>query len=167
MRPSLLLAAAALLTSACGGVTSPIGPTALDLGRPVAITVEAEAGSGTGVVHNRSNASGGRTVHLAPGERRQWRIPVTTDRTAYSVSITYSNGRWGDREVVTLLIDEAVANAFEVRDAVDDDQGGWNYFMTDRAATVTLDRSARTITVVSDGGDGCLEIDKVTLVPLE
>jgi hypothetical protein len=127
------------------------------------ITLEAEAAAGTGVVMTRSNASGGRTVHLAPGERRAWSIPDPSVVGGYAISITYSNGRWGAREIMTMLVDASTAGVWEARETGEDDEGGWNRFVTDPVANVRFDRVTHVLTVVSEGGDGCIEIDKVTL----
>ena len=42
---------------------------------------------------------------------------------------------------------------------------GWNLFVTDPAGTSTLGPGNHTLTLDVTGGDGCVEIDVVTLKP--
>jgi hypothetical protein len=165
MKAAAAACGAALMLTACGGAVSPVRPSGLELAPATTLLLEAEAGGGDGVLRFRSNASGGRTVHLAPGERRVWNVPVAAAAQSYTIAVTYSNAHWGDREVVTLLVNGTATTTFEVGETGVDDDGGWNAFVTDPAGNATLGPATHTIAIVSNGGDGCVEIDRIVLVP--
>lgn len=153
--------------AACSDHPLPTQPTAMALPPATALTIplEAEAGSGDGQTRERSRASGGRTVHLGPGERRLWTFALKAAPTAYAVSVTYSNGREGENEVIRVTVDGAVVGTFRNRDSGDAIEG-WNLFVTDAAGMSTLDPTSHTVTLEVQGGDGCVEIDRVTLSPV-
>ena len=150
-----------LLTVACDS-GSPVEPAPPGPATP--LTLEAEAATGGGFLLQRSQASGGQTVHLAPGEARRWTIPVDAADADYLVSVTYSNSRWGEREVLTMVVDEFILGSRQVRDSGEGEEG-WNIFVSDPAGGSRFSRGSHTIVLSSSGGDGCVEIDKVTLTP--
>lgn len=133
---------------------------------PLAIVValEGEAGSGDGQVRERSRASGGQTVHLGPGERRLWSFIVRPVQAEYSLAVTYSNGKEGPNEMIHVAVDDRPVASFQNRDSGDSVEG-WNLFVTDPAGTSTLGPGNHTLTLDVTGGDGCVEIDVVTLKP--
>ena len=96
--------------------------------------LEAEAGQGEGVVRSRSRASGGLTVHLAPGEYRVWTFDVRAAEVRFAVSIAYSNGKEGENEVLSIAIDGRALSSFQNRDSGDAVEG-WNEFVTDPAGS--------------------------------
>ena len=128
------------------------------------IALEGEAGSGDGVVRARSRASGGQTVHIAPGERRVWTFRLRASTTPYSLGVTYSNGQEGPNETIHVTLDGVAIASFQNRDSGDSVEG-WNLFITDPAGTSTLGPGVHTLTLETTGGDGCVEIDFVTVSP--
>src|SRR5207302_5283785 len=124
--------------------------------------LEGEAGSGDGQVRERSRASGGQTVHLGPGERRLWSFAVRPVQAEYSLAVTYSNGKEGPNEMIHVAVDGRPVAFFQNRDSGDSVEG-WNLFVTDPAGTSTLGPGNHTLTLDVTGGDGCVEIDVVTL----
>jgi hypothetical protein len=44
---------------------------------------------------------------------------------------------------------------------------GWNLFVTDSAGASTLGFGMHALVLESTGGDGCVEIDRVTLNPID
>jgi len=153
-----------LALTACGDRPSPTQPSPVANTGPIILSLEAETGSGDGGSMQRSRASGGLTVHLAPGEFRQWTVVVDAAQAQYAVAVTYSNDNVGNTETLSILIDGTLFGALEARDTGDDGEG-WNAFVTDFAGRVPLARGTHTIAIRSNGGDGCVEIDKVTLTP--
>ena len=125
------------------------------------MSLEAEAGLGEGVVRSRSRASGGLTVHLAPGEHRVWTFDVGSE-VRFTVAIAYSNGKEGENETLSVAVDGRALSSFQNRDSGDAVEG-WNEFVTDPAGTVTLGPGRHTLRLESSGGDGCVEIDVATL----
>lgn len=150
-----------VLTTACGA-RSPLAPS--PPGPPIPLALEAEAATGGGFPLQRSRASGGQTVHLAPGESRRWTIPLDAADADYLLSVTYSNSRWGEREVLTMTVNGAVLGSRQVSDSGEGEEG-WNVFVSDPAGGSRLGRGSHTVVISSSGGDGCVEIDKVTLTP--
>ncbi len=140
-------------------VAVPIPPAASRL------TFEAESGSGDGDVRQRSQASGGRTVHLGPGERRSWPFSVDSVTAQYALAVRYSNGRYGPTEVITLIVDGHQTGSFQDRNTGEDTPEGWNAFVDDDAGLSMLPAGSHTVTLAVTGGDGCVEIDVVTLSP--
>ena len=124
--------------------------------------LEAEAGQGDGVVRSRSRASGGLTVHLAPGEYRVWTFDVGVAEVPFALSIAYSNGKEGENEVLSVAVDGRPLVSFQNRDSGDAVEG-WNEFVTDSAGTMTLGPGRHSLRLESSGGDGCVEIDVATL----
>jgi len=164
-RAAIGMLAATLM--ACGVTITPTQPTvAVSIVPATAIALEGEAGAGDGSVRERSRASGGRTVHLAPDERRVWTFKVPAAATRYSVDVTYSNGKEGENEILNIAVDGVAISSFRNRDSGDAVEG-WNLFITDSAGRSILSPGAHTLTVESRGGDGCVEIDRVTLNPAE
>ena len=163
----VLLAACALapLFAACSGrEVSPMQPSIAAAPLPALVALEGEAGSGDGQVRERSRASGGQTVHLGPGERRMWSFAVRPVQAEYSVAVTYSNGKEGPNEMIRVAVDGRPIASFLDRDSGDSVEG-WNLFVTDPAGTSTLGPGNHTLTLDVTGGDGCVEIDIVTLKP--
>jgi len=152
-----------LLLSACADGSSPTQPS---VAAPAAqrISLEGEPGSGDGHVLERARASGGRTIHLGPGERRQWVFAVHAQEAAYSIAMTYSNGEEGELETISVHIDGVLARSFQDRNTGDASEG-WNTFVSDPVGAVTLKSGSHTIVLEVAGGDGCVEVDLVTLSP--
>ena len=151
-----------VLLAACGDRTLPAEPSAPLPVVPQSLSLEAEAGSGQGDVMQRPRASGGVTIHLAPGQRRQWTFSVAAWQAEYAVAVTYSNDNIGNTETIHVTVDDVTVGAFEARDTGDDGEG-WNVFVTDLVGTSVVSRGTHTLAISSSGGDGCVEIDKVTL----
>ena len=82
----------------------------------------------------------------------------------YRVMVSYANDETSEGETLTIAIDGVPIGAFHAQDT-GDDGAGWNVFVTDRAAGVRLTPGAHLLAVESSGGDGCIEIDAVSLVP--
>jgi dihydropyrimidinase len=61
-------------------------------------------------------------------------------------------------------VDGTPVSSFQNRDSGDSTEG-WNLFVTDPAGTTTLGPGSHTLTLDVNGGDGCVEIDVVTLRP--
>ncbi|MCA1559453.1 MAG: hypothetical protein LC753_05600 [Acidobacteria bacterium] len=163
----LLLWSSALLwlvPTACGGQASPTQPSAAAAPSASVVALEGEAGTGDGRIVERSRASGGRTIHLGPGERRRWTFAVGAAAAHYAVSVTYSNGKEGENEVISMRVDGVSLSSFLNRDSGDSTEG-WNVFVTDPAGTSALRSGSHTIVLEVSGGDGCVEIDLVTLTP--
>ena len=154
------------LLAACSAQPLPTQPSPPVATSMTVVSLEAEDGSGDGQVFQRSRASGGQTVHLAPGERRLWTFDVRAARVDYLVSVTYANGKEGPNEVITVTVDGTPVRSFENRDSGDSIEG-WNLFVTDPAGTSTLGPGSHTLMLEVTGGDGCVEIDVVTLRPGE
>ena len=147
--------------TACSSDAVPLRPSSI-ASSPVFL--EGEAGSGDGEIRQRSRASGGRIVHLGPGERRDWWFAVTEAQRRYQLSVTYSNGKGGENEVISVSLDGTPVHTFRNRDS-DDGPEPWEVFVTDPAGTSALDPGSHTLTISVSGGDGCVEIDTVILKP--
>jgi hypothetical protein len=150
----------------CGFPASPTAPTAPTVAvqaRVEPIALEAEAGSGEGDLMHRSRASGALTIHLAPGQRRRWSFNVPLP-SQYAVLVTYANDNPGETEVLRVEVDGEPIGTIRAQDTGDDGEG-WNVFVADLAGTPMLGTGIHTITVESTGGDGCIEIDLITLRP--
>jgi hypothetical protein len=150
--------------ASCANMPSPTQPTAIGVAPASAISFEAEDGAGDGDLKQRSRASGGRTIHLAPGQRRLWTFNFGASPTSFALSVTYSNGKEGDNEVLSVFVDGALITSFQDRDSGDAVEG-WNTFITDAAGSSLLGGKSHTLVIESRGGDGCVEIDLVTLKP--
>jgi hypothetical protein len=147
--------------AACSGTPPPAQPSPAPI---AAVFLEAEAGRGDGQIVERSRASGGQTVHLGPGEQRQWPFAVNAAEARYDLSLTYSNGKGWQNEVISVSLDGTAVATFQNRDSADTDDA-WNVFVTDPAGRSMLGRGNHTLTLGVAGGDGCVEIDIVTLSP--
>ena len=148
----------------CSAAALPVGPTPTASVPPTVLTLEGENGSGDGIVFQRSRATGGQTLHLAPGERRRWTFTTGAAELGYAIAVRYSNSRWGDREVLTFEVDGTRVGSFQVRDTGEETEG-WNTFAVDATGSVTLRSGSHVLTIESSGGDGCVEIDFVTVSP--
>lgn len=153
-----------VLVAACGDRALPVQPSVPAVTVAPLVSLEAEAGAGEGGAMQRSRASGGVTIHLAPDERRHWTFSVTAPQAQYALAVTYSNDNIGATETIHVFLDGIAIGSFDARDTGDDGEG-WNVFVADLAGHVTLGRGTHTIVLFSSGGDGCVEIDKVTLTP--
>ena len=151
------------LLPACSAAPLPTQPSP-HVTVPSVMWLEAEAGQGEGVVRSRSRASGGLTVHLAPGEYRLWTFDVGAAEVRLALSIAYSNGKEGENEMLSVAVDGRALLSFQNRDSGDAVEG-WNEFVTDSAGTVALGPGRHTLRLESSGGDGCVEIDFATLSP--
>jgi hypothetical protein len=129
------------------------------------VQLEAERGVGDGDIRQRSRASGGQTVHLAPGECRSWTFKIAAPAAPYAIAVTYANGKEGPNEILTVSVDGVAVSSFEDRDSGDAVEG-WNLFVTDPAGTARLGAGAHTLLLESRGGDGCVEIDLLMVSPL-
>lgn len=74
------------------------------------------------MVRSRSRASGGLTVHLAPGEYRAWTFDARTE-VQLALAIAYSNGREGENETLSVAVGRTVIS-FQNRDSGDAIEGG-------------------------------------------
>jgi hypothetical protein len=153
------LALAAVIPG-CGMSPSPTQPSARAASEPTAFAFEAESGSGDGDLKHRMHASGGLTIHLAPGQRRQWTFTTGAEATRYGVSVMYSNDNPGDTELLNVELDGERIGSFRAQDTGDDGEG-WEIFVRDRAGTSMLRSGNHRLVVESTGGDGCIEIDLV------
>ena len=153
------------LLAACRAQPSPTQPSDVVTRSVTGMSLEAEAGSGDGQVRQRSRASGGKTVHLGPGEHRVWTFNVRAAQVQYAFSVSYSNGKEGGaNEVIRVIVDGALVSVFQNRDSGDAIEG-WNEFVTDPAGATTLGAGSHTLRLEVVGGDGCVEIDVATLSP--
>lgn len=152
------------LLAACSAQPIPTQPSVAVVPSATVVSLEAEAGSGDGQVIQRSRASGGQTVHVGPGEHRLWTFDVRAVQVQYALSVTYSNGKEGPNEVISVSVDGRPVSSFQNRDSGDSTEG-WNVFVTDPAGTSTLGPGSHILTLEVHGGDGCVEIDVVTLRP--
>jgi hypothetical protein len=152
--------------TACGRHALPTQPaSAAAAPAAQALSLEGEPGSGDGRIVQRSRASGGQTIHLGPGERRRWTFAMTAAEVQYALSVTYANGKEGDNEVISVTVDEVPVSSFKNRDSGDSIEG-WNLFVTDPAGNSTLRPGTHTLVLEVSGGDGCVEIDLVTISPM-
>ena len=150
------------LSTGCAHSSSPTTPSALVIVTTRQSAIEAEWGSGEGHVRQRSRASGGLTLHLAPGERHQWMFGGNLEPGRYAVAVTYANGQEGPNELMTLSIDGVAVRSWMNRDSGDAIEG-WNLFITDSGGVATLGFGTHVLALESSGGDGCVEIDRLTL----
>ncbi len=153
-----------VLVGACDGQAIPPQPSATAGLSAAAISLEGEAGSGDGQIHQRSQASGGLTVHLGPGERRSWTPFIGAAQAQYALAVRYSNGKEGENELISVSVDGSLVGAFMDRDT-GDSIDGWDMFVTDIAGISTLRTGSHTVVLDVSGGDGCVEVDVVTLTP--
>lgn len=161
-----LLAISCPFLACCAGPPLPTQPSGFAVIATRQLSIEAESGSGDGHIKERSRASGGRTLHLGPGERHQWLFPLSTPPTRYAVAVTYANGEEGDNELMTLSLDGAMVRSWMNRNSGDAVEG-WNLFITDSAGASTLSFGTHSLALEITGGDGCVEIDRITLTALD
>jgi len=154
----------ALTLTACSRASSPTAPAAVGVSGPVMVHLEAESGSGSRDIRNRVRASGGMTVHLAPGERLSWVFDARGSQTPYELAVTYANGREGANETLHVSLDGVSLRTFVDRDSGDAVEG-WETFVTDPAGSASLAPGSHTVTIESEGGDGCVEIDFLRVAP--
>ncbi|HVD91092.1 MAG TPA: hypothetical protein VNC21_02375, partial [Vicinamibacterales bacterium] len=152
------------LLAACSTQPIPTQPSMAAVPSVTVVSLEAEAGTGDGQVMQRSRASGGQTVHLGPRERRLWTFDVRAVQVKYALAVTYANGKEGPNEIIDVTVDGMPVRSFENRDSGDAIEG-WDLFVTDPAGTSTLAYGRHTLTLEVSGGDGCVEVDVVTLSP--
>ena len=126
--------------------------------------LEAETGTGMLDIRKRTRASGGRTVHLAPGERLSWLLEVGGSQTPYELEVTYANGREGPNETLHVSLDGVRIHTFVNRDSGDAVQG-WETFVTDPGRSAFLAPGPHEVVLESEGGDGCVEIDFLRVTP--
>jgi hypothetical protein len=150
------------LLAACRAQPIPTQPSGVVVPSLTAVSLEAESGNGDGQVRQRSRASGGRTVHLGPGEHRLWTFDVRAAQVQYALTVSYSNGKEGANEIIRVTVDGTLISVFENRDSGDSVEG-WNEFVTDPAGTTTLGPGTHTLRLDVSGGDGCVEIDVAIL----
>jgi hypothetical protein len=112
----------------------------------------------------RTSASGGFTIHLAPGQRREWTVTLPATPADYAIVVRYGNDETGDGETITAAVDGTTIGSFHARDT-GDDGAGWETFAIDQAGVVRGLSGRHAVTLESAGGDGCIEIDLVTLQP--
>jgi hypothetical protein len=148
----------------CSAPSFPVGPTPTASVSLAGLILEGEPGSGDGVILQRSRATGGQTLHLAPGERRRWIFSTGAVEARHVFAVRYSNSRGGDREVLMLDVDGMRIGSLQVRDTGDETEG-WNTFADDAAGALTLRPGSHALTIESSGGDGCVEIDFVIVSP--
>ena len=113
-----------VLAMGCGQSPSPTAPSSAATSLAQTIALEAEAGSGDGDLFHRSRASGALTIHLAPGQRRQWTFKVASQPLNYAILVTYSNDNPGDTEVLRVGVDGDEIGLFERRIPVTMGKGG-------------------------------------------
>jgi hypothetical protein len=156
---------AMLLTVICAqgcGSSLPARPSPAPV--PAALTLEAEAGGGQGDRMTRLSASGGATVHLAPGQRREWTLTLPVAAADYAVVVRYGNDETGGSETLTATMDGLPIGSFHARDT-GDDGAGWETFVMDSAGVARGLTGRHVLALQSSGGDGCIEIDVVILQP--
>jgi len=156
----------AVALTACSTSSSPAAPSAVVASGPELVHLEAERGSGSPDIRNRLRASGGMTVHLAPGERLSWVFDVRGSQFPYALAVTYANGQEGANETLHVSLDGVRTRTFVDRDSGDAVEG-WETFVTDPAGSAPLEPGPHTVAVESEGGDGCVEIDFIRLAPTE
>ena len=130
-----------------------------------AIVIEAESGTGPGILKLRGRASKKRTVNLFAGATRAISFSVN-NAGSYFILVRYSNdnGNGLASELVEVTLDGQSVGSFT---GVDTGSGGfgWNIFAVDSAfAPQVLSAGNHDLALVISGGDGFgIEIDKVTL----
>ena len=153
-----------LTSTACSRGWSPTAATAVSASGSEML--EAESGSGTLDIRKRLRASGGMTVHLAPGESLSWVFDVRGSQTPYALAVTYANGQEGANETLHVTLDGVRIRTFVDRDSGDPVEG-WETFVTDSAGSALLGPGSHTVVITSEGGDGCVEIDFIRVVPID
>ncbi len=162
---ALVAISIAMTLTACSRASFPAAPTAVVAPGPEMVHLEAELGSSPLDIRKRLRASGGMTVPLAPGERLSGLFDVRGSQTPYGVAVTYANGQEGANETLHVSLDGVRIRTFVDRDSGDAVEG-WETFVTDPAGSASLEPGRHTIAIESEGGDGCVEIDFIRLVPI-
>ena len=155
----------AVTLTGCSRASSPPAPTVVVASGSEMVHLEAEGGSGTLDIRKRLRASGGLTVHLAPGERVSWVFDVRGSQFPYGLAVTYANGQEGANETLHIALDGVRIRTFVDRDSGDAVEG-WETFVTDPAGSASLEPGPHTVAIESEGGDGCVEIDFIRLAPI-
>lgn len=127
------------------------------------IDLEAESGSGQGVISQRSEASGGRTVWFHDGESRFLSFALA-DGGRYVVRVRYSNDNAGPLETIAVQVDGESAGEFSAEDTGDFGIG-WNIFRWGGlSGSIELSPGTHEVKISVLGGDGSgVEIDLVSL----
>jgi hypothetical protein len=162
--PPLLACALAGSIAACGNPVSPSEPVVVVFSPAKAVAFEAESGSGDGQIRERSRASSGHTLHLGPGERRRWTFTMPGAPATFNLSLIYANGQEGENEMLTVMLDDVRISRFRDRDSGDAIEG-WNTFITDPAGRSTIATGTHVLSLDVEGGDGCVEIDRIEIRP--
>jgi hypothetical protein len=160
----LLAFAVGAASVACGNPAAPSEQAGLVFSPAKAVAFEGESGSGDGQIRERSRASAGRTLHLGPGESRRWTFTMPGTPAMFSVSLIYANGQEGDNEMLTVTLDGARISRFRNRDSGDAIEG-WNTFITDAAGRSMIATGGHALTLDVEGGDGCVEVDRIEIRP--
>ena len=127
------------------------------------LALEAEDGTGDGVLMCRSNASEGHTIWLHAGESRTLAFEtVCPDDLTFQVR--YSNDNFGPLETVTVSLDGVPVCSFEAQDT-GNGGNGWNVFVTaDPCGPVSVAAGPHLLKLDVAGGDGFgVEPDVVTV----
>lgn len=160
----VLALVSAVASVACGNLAAPSEPVAVVFAPAKTVAFEGESGGGDGQIRERSRASAGRTLHLGPGESRRWTFTMPAAPAAFSVSLIYANGQEGENEMLTVMLDGVRISRFRNRDSGDAIEG-WNTFITDPAGRSMITTGAHVLTLDVEGGDGCVEIDRIEISP--
>jgi hypothetical protein len=154
----------AVASVACGNLVAPSEPVAVVFAPAKAVAFEGESGGGDGQIRERSRASAGRTLHLGPGESRRWTFSMPAAPAAFGVSLIYANGQEGENEMLTVMLDGVRISRFRNRDSGDAVEG-WNTFITDPAGRSMITTGTHVLVLEVEGGDGCVEIDRIEIKP--
>ena len=160
----LLAFVVAAAGAGCGNPVAPSEPVGVVFSPAKAVAFEGESGSGDGQIRERSRASAGRTLHLGPGEIRSWAFAMPGAPAVFSVALIYANGQEGENEMLTVMLDGVRISRFRNRDSGDAIEG-WNTFITDSAGRSTITTGTHSLTLDVEGGDGCVEIDRIEIRP--
>ncbi|MGH8592059.1 MAG: glucoamylase family protein [Gammaproteobacteria bacterium] len=135
---------------------------------PSVIRIEGESTAvGDGIIIDRSNASGLKTVSLQSDQSRTWQIQSPAS-ARYTVAVRYSNDNFGPLDDVEVLVDGGSVNHFAAQDT-GDFGFGWNVFVeTGSLGTVDLAAGEHDVRVKVTGGDGFgVEVDAITFDRVE
>lgn len=128
------------------------------------IDKEAEYGTTTGTIKDRSAASNDRTVLLHDGEIITFNLIISKGFCSMQVkNVVYSND--GDYDVVSILVDEAIYAEFQTRSQTNWGHL-WNVFLSTGpiSNTVAVSTGSHVMKIKADYTDYYgVEIDKITL----
>ena len=128
------------------------------------IDKEAEYGTTTGTIKDRSGASNDRTVLLHDGEIITFNLTIPKGFCSMQVkNVVYSND--GDYDVVSILVDEAIYAVFQTRSQTNWGHL-WNVFVSTGpiSNTVAVSTGSHVMKIKADHTDyHGVEIDKITL----